>query len=207
MNFMVILTSTLTLIAVLNPFGNVPLFIGMTEGMDKKTRSKILNIVVLTAFLITLLFSLIGNFLMTKFYQIDMEELKMAGGLILIVIATKNIISPEPKAEDNSCGSLQDELKKAIIPMAFPMLVGPGVLTTTLITRAKYGVLINIEAIIASFLIIYVVFWVGNYIERILGKLVLYILSRVMQIFILAIGFRIFFTGLADALRTYHIIG
>lgn len=51
MNFMVILTSTLTLIAVLNPFGNVPLFIGMTEGMDKKTRSKILNIVVLTAFL------------------------------------------------------------------------------------------------------------------------------------------------------------
>ena len=206
MDFTAILTSTLTLIAILNPFGNVPLFIGMTEGMEKKERVKILNVVVLTAFLITLIFSLLGNFLMTKFYQIGMDELKMAGGLILIVIATKNIIMPGTEKDGDTSCSESDQLKKAIIPMAFPMLVGPGVLTTVLITRAKYGMLVNIESIVVSFIIIYAVLWVGNYIERILGKLVLYILSRVMQIFILAIGFRIFFIGLIEALKIYGVL-
>lgn len=205
MDFTAILTSTLTLIAILNPFGNVPLFIGMTEGMGKKERSKILNVVVLTGFLITLIFSLVGNFFMTSFYQIGMDELKMGGGLILIVIATKNIIIPETKNDKDLNCSHDEQLKKAIIPMAFPMLVGPGVLTTVLITRAKYGIVINVESIIISFIVIYAVFWIGNYIEKILGKLVLYILSRVMQIFILAIGFRILFSGLSEAIKLYNL--
>ena len=91
MNFTVIFTNALTLIAVLNPFGNVPLFIGMSDGLDKQTRKKLQNIILFTAFCITFIFSLVGEFLMTKFYRIGMDELKMAGGLILIVIATKNL--------------------------------------------------------------------------------------------------------------------
>lgn len=199
-----ILEIVLTLIAVLNPFGNVPLFIGMTEGMDKERKHKVLNVVVFTAFVITVLFSLIGDFLMTKFYNIGMDELKMSGGLILIVIATKNIIFPETEDEKpHEVISLQDQIKKAIIPMAFPMLVGPGVLTATLIARAQYGLVNTLISTLISFIIIYVVCWLGNYIEKIVGKLVLYILSRVMQIFILAIGFRIFFSGLFDAIELY----
>ena len=199
-----ILETVLTLIAVLNPFGNVPLFIGMTEGMSKEHKYKILNIVVATAFLITVIFSLIGDFLMTKFYNIGIDEFKMAGGLILIVIATKNIIFPETEENNpHKVITLEDQIKKAIIPMAFPMLVGPGVLTATLIARAQYGFFITLISIIISFIIIYVVCWLGNYIEKIVGKLVLYILSRVMQIFILAIGFRIFFSGLFDAIKLY----
>lgn len=203
MNLTAVFTSTLTLIAILNPFGNVPLFIGMTEGMDKEKKTKILNVVVLTAFLITLIFSLVGNFLMTKFYQIGMDELKMAGGLILIVIATKNIIFPETEKEKSDAVSFDEQIKKAIIPMAFPMLVGPGVLTTTLITRSQYGIVVDMLAIVFAFIVIYFICWLGNYIERIVGKLVLYILSRVMQIFILALGFRIFFAGLFEALKIY----
>lgn len=199
-----IFKTILTLIAVLNPFGNVPLFIGMTEGMDRKSRCKILNIVVFTAFMITAIFSFIGDFLMTKFYGIGMDELEMAGGLILIVIATKNIIFPETDDEDeHKVVSFEDQIKRAIIPMAFPMMVGPGVLTAALIARAQVGLLNTIFSIIIAFIIIYVVCFLGNYIERILGKLVLYILSRVMQIFILAIGFRIFLNGLTAAIKLY----
>lgn len=208
MNFSIILINTLTFFALLNPFGNVPLFIGMTEDMDKHMRRKILNIVVITAFLITMVFTLVGDFLMTKFFQIGIEELKMAGGLILIVIATKNIVFAEPEKEEteNEPGDIKKHIREAIIPMAFPMLVGPGLLTATLITRVKYGFFVTCACVVISFVVMYIVFWVGNYLEKILNKLILFILARVMQIFILAIGFRIFFAGLFKSLELYGII-
>lgn len=205
MNFTVIFTNALTLIAVLNPFGNVPLFIGMSDGLDKQTRKKLQNIILFTAFCITFIFSLVGEFLMTKFYRIGMDELKMAGGLILIVIATKNLIFAAAKSSTNESISPDEQVKKAIIPLAFPILVGPGVLTTALINKAQTGIISSTLSILIAFVIIYAIYVIGSYLEKILGKLVLYILSRVMQIFILAIGFRILFSGLSEAIKIYNI--
>ena len=192
-----IFINALTLIAVLNPFGNVPLFIGMTEGMEKEIRNKLFKMIA-----ITWIFSLFGEFLMTNFYKINMNELKMAGGLILILMAIKNLIfSPQRKRTSEKQLSPDEQIKQAVIPMAFPMLVGPGSLTTALIGRSENGLTSNSFSILVAFIIIYLVLMVGNYLERIFGKLVLYILSKVMQIFIMSIGFRIFFDGLSHMIE------
>ena len=192
-----IFINALTLIAVLNPFGNVPLFIGMTEGMEKEIRNKLFKMIAITGFFITWIFSL-----MTNFYKINMNELKMAGGLILILMAIKNLIfSPQRKRTSEKQLSPDEQIKQAVIPMAFPMLVGPGSLTTALIGRSENGLTSNSFSILVAFIIIYLVLMVGNYLERIFGKLVLYILSKVMQIFIMSIGFRIFFDGLSHMIN------
>lgn len=191
-----IFINALMLIAVLNPFGNVPLFIGMTEGMEKEIRKKLFKAIALTGFFITFLFSLIGEFLMINFYKIDMNELRMAGGLILVLMAVKNLIFPPMKKEREEAHiSPEEQIKQAVIPMAFPMMVGPGSLTTALIGRSEYGVVYNSLSILTAFAVIFMIFVIGNYLEKIFGKLVLYILSKVMQIFIMSIGFRIFFDG------------
>ena len=195
MDIKLIFINALMLIAVLNPFGNVPLFIGMTETMERDMRKKVFKAIAVTGFFITWIFSLIGEFLMTNFYRINMNELRMAGGLILVLMAVKNLIFPAIKRQHEHKLSLEEQIKQAVIPMAFPMMVGPGSLTTALIGRSEYGVVSNSMSIFTAFLLIFLVFMIGNYLERILGKLVLYILSRVMQIFIMAIGFRIFFDG------------
>ena len=57
-----IFINALTLIAVLNPFGNVPLFIGMTEGMEKEIRNKLFKMIAITGFFITWIFSLFGSY-------------------------------------------------------------------------------------------------------------------------------------------------
>lgn len=202
MQISVIFINALTLIAVLNPFGNVPLFIGMTEGMEREIRNKLFKIIVLTGFFITWIFSLFGEFLMTNFYRIDMNELKMAGGLILILMAIKNLIfSQNKRKRSENTISPEEQIKQAVIPMAFPMMVGPGSLTTALIGRSENGLFSNSLSILAAFILIYLVLMIGNYLERIFGKLVLYILSKVMQIFIMSIGFRIFFDGLSHMLE------
>lgn len=202
MNINIIFINALTLIAVLNPFGNVPLFIGMTEGMEREIRNKLFKIIALTGFFITWIFSLFGEFLMTNFYRIDMNELKMAGGLILILMAIKNLIfSQNRRRKNENTLSSEEQIKQAVIPMAFPMMVGPGSLTTALIGRSENGLLSNSLSILVAFILIYLVLMIGNYLERIFGKLVLYILSKVMQIFIMSIGFRIFFDGLSHMLQ------
>lgn len=196
-----IFINALMLIAVLNPFGNVPLFIGMTETMERDIRKKVFKAIAVTGFFITWIFSLVGEFLMTNFYRINMNELRMAGGLILVLMAIKNLIFPVKKRQYENKLSAEEQIKQAVIPMAFPMMVGPGSLTTALIGRSEHGLISNSISIFIAFVLIFLVFMIGNYLERILGKLVLYILSKVMQIFIMAIGFRIFFDGFFSMIR------
>lgn len=201
MNLSTVFINALTLIAVLNPFGNVPLFIGMTEGMEKEIRNKLFKTIAITGFFITWIFSLFGEFLMINFYKINMNELKIAGGLILVLMAIKNLIFSSKKRKSENKLSPEEQIKQAVIPMAFPMMVGPGSLTTALIGRSEHGLLKNSFSIFIAFILIYLVLMIGNYLERIFGKLVLYILSKVMQIFIMSIGFRIFFDGLSHVLE------
>lgn len=207
MNIYQIFTETLMLVAVLNPFGNVPLFVGMTEKMEKKTRKKLFKTITVTGFFIMWLFSLVGEFLMTNFYKIDMKELKMAGGMILVVMAFRNLIFSIGKQDTQQDEiSPEDQIKRAVIPMSFPMMVGPGSLTTVLILKAEKGIIMTSFSILIAFVLIYLTFILGNYLEKIVGTLVLYILSRVMQIFIMSIGIRIFFSGLMGILQAHMVL-
>lgn len=207
MNVYQIFTETLMLVAVLNPFGNVPLFVGMTEKMEKKTRKKLFKTIAVTGFFIMWLFSLVGEFLMTNFYKIDMKELKMAGGMILVVMAFRNLIFSIGKQDTQQDEiSPEDQIKRAVIPMSFPMMVGPGSLTTVLILKAEKGIIMTSFSILIAFVLIYLTFILGNYLEKIVGTLVLYILSRVMQIFIMSIGIRIFFSGLMGILQAHMVL-
>lgn len=193
-----------SLIAVLNPFGNVPLFVTLTQDMKKETRDKLFKLIVYTGFTIIVVFSLLGDLMMTYLFRIEMKEIKMAGGIILVIVALKNLIfsnkKTKLKTQDEDQLTEQEEIQQGIIPLAFPMMVGPGSMTTILITRREFGSLHAILVALVVFFIIKILFKHSNIIEKIFGKLVLYVLGRVMQIFIMAIGIRIFFAGLFEIL-------
>ena len=193
-----------SLIAVLNPFGNVPLFVSLTEHMKTETRQKLFNLIVYTGFTIIVVFSLVGDLMMTYLFRIEMKEIRMSGGIILVVVALKNLIfgskKTKLKSQEENHLSEQEEIQQGIIPLAFPMMVGPGSMTTILITRREFGAIYAIAVAVLVFLIIKILFKYSHIIEKVFGKLVLYVLGRVMQIFIMAIGIRIFFSGLFEIL-------
>lgn len=193
-----------SLIAVLNPFGNLPLFVSLTEQMKLETRQKLFNLIVYTGFTIIIVFSLLGDLMMTYLFRIDMKEIRMAGGIILVVVSLKNLAfsnkKTKLKTQDEDQLTEQEEIQQGIIPLAFPMMVGPGSMTTILITRRENGAIYAILVALLVFLIIKILFNYSNLIEKVFGKLVLYVLGRVMQIFIMAIGIRIFFVGLFEIL-------
>ena len=149
-----------------------------------------------------LIFGLVGEFLMKNLYKIEMKELRIAGGFLLAGLAFRNILFPPKKAKDNDMLSLtaEDQVKQGVIPMAFPMMVGPGSLATMLIVKSQTGVVQSTLSLIIAFSVIGFILYIGTFIEKLLGKLVLYILSRVMQVFIMSIGVRIFISGVLEVI-------
>ena len=197
-----VIADALTLIAILNPFGNVPLIVTMTEGMDKEVRAKLYKTVAVTAFFIMLIFGLVGEFLMKNLYKIELKEFRIAGGLLLASLAFRNIVLPAKKSKENELKTLtpEEQVQQGIIPMAFPMLVGPGSLATMLIVKSQASFVQCTISLFLAFVVVSFIMYLGTFIEKILGKLVLYILSRVMQVFMMAIGIRIFISGVLEVI-------
>lgn len=187
-----------TIIAVLNPFGNLPQFIAMTDGVHTPLRQKLFRNILWTALLIVLIFLLTGSFIMQYLFRVNLDSVRVAGGIILIVMSLKNLLFSTAQQDYSEYKKLKfDELfKHSIIPMAFPMLVGPGTLASVIVIAEESNMLVAIMAVVASFIFLFVLFHFSAMIERILGKLVLYVLSRIALVFIVAMGVQMIIIGL-----------
>lgn len=193
-----IFMNAMTIIAIVNPFGNVPLFIGLTEDMGKITRKKLFKVIVVTAFSIMAGFAMIGSFMMHNFFRVEMKEVRIAGGIILVIVALTNLLFPKKHKEKNEPQeglTEKEEIRQGIIPMAFPMLVGPGSLAGILLIRQEVGIISSTLSCVVVFLIIHLMLSAADIIEKIFGELVLFVLSRVMQLFIMAVGIKTIISG------------
>ena len=190
--------ATVTIIAVLNPFGNLPLFLAMTEQIPLRLRQKLFRNILRVAFLIVLIFLFTGSFIMQYLFRVNLDSLRVAGGLVIGIMGLKNLLFTQTQHDVSDYQDLEfNELfKHSIIPMAFPMLVGPGTLSTVVIISEESSMLAASGAVIASFLFLFILFHLSAMIERILGHLVLFVLSRIAQIFIIAVGVQMIVLGL-----------
>ena len=153
--------------------------------MGKITRKKLFKVVVITGFAIMATFAIIGSFMMHSFFRVEMKEVKIAGGIILVVVALKNLLFNEKhkkKGEVQEELTEEEEIKQGIIPMAFPMLVGPGSLAGVLLISQEAGGVSSVLSCVVVFVITHLMFSVADIIEKIFGELVLFVLSRVMQL-------------------------
>ncbi|HIS08822.1 MAG TPA: MarC family protein, partial [Candidatus Scatomorpha intestinipullorum] len=126
-----ILLAAIAILAVLNPFGNLPQFIAMTEELETSLRQSLFRNILYTSFVIVIIFLLIGPFIMRYLFNVDLNDLRIAGGLLLILVSLKNLLFASHKAATHYETTDKSELlSQSIVPMAFPMLVGPGTLST-----------------------------------------------------------------------------
>lgn len=186
-------------VAVMNPFGNLPQFIAMTDGMQPSVRQHLFRNILITAFSIVIIFLLAGPFVMDYMFRVSLNDLRIAGGLILILMGCKNLLfSSANKIDYSHYQDMSEEelIRKSLIPMAFPMLVGPGTLSTIVVMAEEGGMRTTVGGIIAAFAFMAVLFHYAAFIERALGKLVLYVIARIMQVFIVAMGVKMILVGL-----------
>ena len=192
-----IMTYVLTIIGILNPFGNVPLFMTLTKDQNPEIRKKMYNAIVLSGFGIVTGFIVAGDFFMNYLYKIGMDELRVAGGMILVVVAFRNLLGlGVSKESSGNVMTEKDAIRYAITPLTFPMLVGPGTISTVMIIHKEAGLVISVGAVAVTFLIMKFLFSISDWLDKVLGEVVLFVLSRVMQIFIMSAGVKLISNGI-----------
>jgi multiple antibiotic resistance protein len=183
----------LALFIVVDPFGNIPIFIGLTERMDSQQRKRVFHSATLIGFILLLVFTLVGQQILA-FFNISLYSFMIAGGVLLLIIAVKLLIEGEWRVPT---GSLE---KLSSVPIAVPLLVGPGAMTTTMLNFQEFGIIITVAAVAIVFLIVWLVLKLIDPINRFMGKAGAAIVTRVMALLIAAIAVQYIINGI-----TYYV--
>lgn len=184
-----VLRAVVALFVVVDPIGNVPIFMGLTKNLSPAQRSRAFRSAVLISTILLLIFAFAGQLLLTLF-GISIHSFKIAGGLLLLILAMKILISgswEEKEVTPEGAGA---------VPMAFPLLAGPGAITTTMVLLQITGV---VEVILAVLIVIFITSVVLALIERIyliLGESGSSVAARLMAVFIAAIAFQFMIEGI-----------
>jgi multiple antibiotic resistance protein len=179
----------LALFIIVDPIGNIPIFVSLTEKITEAQRKKTFNTAILVAFVLLLVFSFTGQGIFTIF-GISINSFEVAGGILLLIIAVRILISGfHESTESESPESL------GAVPIAMPLLVGPGAITTTILNLQDYGTAISILAVIIVLTITWVILRFINGIYQIIGKTGSLVIARVMALLIAAIAVQYILSG------------
>ncbi len=196
MDWKTLLQSTLILFAIVNPIGSVPIFLQLTQNMTPEARRRAFQTAVLTSLAILFLFILAGKWVFTYFFQIQLTDLMAAGGLLLLIIAIDHLIFGV-LVKSVLTSDKQDALHIGAFPIACPILAGPGAMMTVFVTYSENGFLIAAGSIIAVMGITWLLLYFIDTIYRLLGEIVCLVLSKILSLFLAAIGIRLLMQGLA----------
>lgn len=180
--------SAISLFIIVDPLGNVPIFIGLTERSEEMERKRIFRTATVTGFILLLAFAIAGREILNIF-GITLPSFMIAGGILLLIIAIKILIVggwEEKHLTPESIG---------VVPIACPLLVGPGAITTTILNLQEFGIPITVTSVIIVFTITWLIFRSIESIYRVLGRSGSVIIARVMALLIAAIAVQYIVNG------------
>jgi len=139
----------------------LPLFVAMTEGMKKHERRKIVRQSIITAFLVTISFVLLGQAVF-KALGILVEDFMIAGGIVLLIIAILDIVRAGEK-------KLVVSETFGVVPFGTPLIAGPATLTTALVLVGSYGYAPVVLSLVVNILLAWLIFSQADRIIKLIG--------------------------------------
>ena len=184
-----LLRSTIALFVVINPIGTIPLFASITQKMQKKERNTVLKTTVITACALLMIFAAVGTQILSIF-GITISSFMIAGGILLFVVSIELLTHGGWRFG----GTVSDE--SGVVPLAFPLLAGPGAITTVILSFQMSGLMVTVLSIAIVIGITYVVFFLTGTIYRILGRRGSLIITRIFAVLVAAIAVQYVVDGL-----------
>ena len=191
----------LAFLVLINPFSALTLFLDLTRGYSMMNRRKVARIACLTIFITISFFTLVGETLL-KALGISIGSFQLAGGILVFLIAL-NMMNGEgnpvkPDQENFDVDHVQDApptAAAAVVPLAIPMMIGPGGISTVIIYSSQVSGVLQISAILIAGVLIsifcYLALMAAGRISRLLGDTGLNIMSRIMGMLLAAVSIEI----------------
>ncbi len=190
-----LIRASIALFIIVDPFGNIPIFIGLTDKIQPLQRRKVYNIAILVGFVLLLFFAFLGQEVLSIF-GLSIYAFEIAGGILLLIIAVRILVTGSMHEAADSPESL------GAVPIAMPLLVGPGAITTTIFNLQSYGTLTSILAVVIVLSITWVILRFINGVYRFLGRTGAIVIARVMALLIAAIAIQYILTGATHFINT-----
>jgi multiple antibiotic resistance protein len=196
--------AAIALFIIVDPLGNIPIFMGLTEKIEPARRRKVFNVAILVGFSLLLVFAFLGQEILNIF-GLSIYSFEVAGGILLLIISIRILVS----------GSIHENIESpesiGAVPIAMPLLVGPGAITATMFTLQEYqsegyglGILIAVLAVVIVMSITWVILRFMNGVYKVLGKTGSLVIARVMALLIAAIAIQYILTGVTHFVVLGH---
>jgi len=188
-NFKEILTAFMVLFAVIDVIGNIPIIIDLRKKFGHIQSEK----ASLIAGVIMIVFLFLGQSLL-NLIGIDVHSFAVAGALILFFLALEMILGITLYKEEDDDGGIT----ASVFPLAFPLIAGPGSLTTLLSLRAEFSIENIIVAVLLNVILIYIVLKTSAKIERFIGPNGIKIIRKIFGVILLAIAVKLFAANIKE---------
>jgi len=209
----VALLSFAALITMVNPLAVVPSFIGLTVNIPRTTRMNVAFVAGIACIIVLAFFFIAGNYLFA-FFGITVPAFQIMGGIIFLSNALRTLVTDDRRAfnvggekrmEDSDVVKAEiDPTSIAVVPLAVPMLSGPGAITTVMVLVnlypsffQKFAVVISI---VATGLVSYLVLLAAVPLSRVIGDRGRAVFSKIMALLLGAIGIQFILNGLKPVL-------
>ena len=184
-NLVEILSSFIVLFVIIDVTGSIPIFLSL-KSSDKNIKAGQACLVALVMFVA---FFYAGDRLLDLF-SVDVASFAVAGSFVIFILALEMVLGFDIIKYDNQGSNV------SVVPVAFPLLAGPGALTALLSLRADYSVINIMLGLFLNLILAYVVIRFVGKIEKWLGKDFIFILRKFFGVILLALAVKLFASNL-----------
>jgi multiple antibiotic resistance protein len=193
------LLAVTSVVAVVEPGSNIPIYLSLTEGLSVEEKRRILGKAMRISFLVLAFFALAGQ-LVFSIFNITISAFQIAGGILLVDVALRML---HPRKDEYAQEELEDV---AIVPLAFPLTAGPGSITTVMLLMSQANGPVEWPFVFVAILVSVLISYVGmTYAGRLAGSLGtegLHVVTRIMAIVVLAIAVQFLINGVTDVVSS-----
>ncbi len=196
-----------SLFTIVNPFSAAFIYLTITKNNTRKEKIKIAKKACIIAAIVLVVFGLGGSYILS-FFNITIEAFKIAGGIVIAAIGMQMIHTG--RKHFTSHAERKEAIEKedvSVIPLAIPMLSGPGAMTTTIVLMgeadgiiAKTSILVAIVAVAA---ISYVILSKATAVHRYLGETGKTVIDKIMGLIVLVVGVEFIINGIGTLIAVW----
>ena len=177
------------LFVAVDPFGLLPIFVGLTRKLNAHERKKAIRESLATALGVAVVFLFVGRYLL-QVVGVTVGDFMVAGGLLLFVLAVLEVVTPK-----GAIGVIADDF--GVVPLGVPLIVGPAVLATLLLLSSSYGVVATLIGLVLNIVLVGVMFLGADTLMKWLGEGGAKVISKIAGLLIAAIAVMLVRRGIA----------
>lgn len=187
------------LFVALDIIGLLPIYVSMTQSLSRAKRNEVVNLSMAIALVAALILMFAGETLFA-FLGITLFDFKIAGGLILLLVALADLIS-SPEFTRSLSGST------GVVPLAVPLITGPAVIATSMLQARSLGYGVTAAALLLNYLIAFVVLRAADRVTRVLGRDGTVVFSKISALMLAAIAVSMMRSGIFEAIARFKAGG